>query len=299
MRIFDLEYLFYKNLRSVRRSYAQRRFRRNGGRHLTSTRLVRVGAFALLGVVMTGAVLTGPATPEEHVEEAPAVLSATASPEEVVEEEVRRIPDSPDAPQTSAQALYLIDGASGEALYARNETEARPVASITKVMTALIVLNNYALDERIATPTACTALAGNQVGLATGEEWTVEELLYAMLLLSASDATCTLASHYTSVPDFVAAMNLQAQALGLSATSFTNPIGLDEPGQASSAADVVRLGMHLMGNDDFRRIVATPEIEIQGRIVTNTNELLGILRGLQGIKTGTTDAAGECFLFFG
>jgi serine-type D-Ala-D-Ala carboxypeptidase (penicillin-binding protein 5/6) len=106
-----------------------------------------------------------------------------------------------------------------------------------------------------------------------------------------------LSTHVAQLSDYVAAMNLRAQSLGLTHTTFVNPIGLDDRGHLSTARDIITLGKTALLDETLRRIVATPSITIQGKVLENTNELLGTTNGVFGIKTGYTEEAGECLLF--
>lgn len=210
---------------------------------------------------------------------------------------VTKIPDAVDVPVLTAKAAFLVESTTGLTLFESNADGLLPPASITKILTAILALENYQLDETIVVPTQCVGLEGTLIGLQAGEVWTVEEMLYGMLVPSASDATCALASRVSQVTDYVAAMNLRAQALGLNSTRFANPIGLEDPEHRSNARDLVALGRLAMQDPVIRKIVSTKEIDLHGRKIVSTNELLGQLEGLVGVKTGFTAEAGECLLF--
>jgi D-alanyl-D-alanine carboxypeptidase (penicillin-binding protein 5/6) len=135
------------------------------------------------------------------------------------------------------------------------------------------------------------------MGLVAGERLTVEQLLWGLLIPSGNDAAMALARHSAgSVDAFVERMNQRSQALGLRQTHFANPHGLDATGHVSSAADLLALTRQLWGYPLFREIVQTAEITIAGHPLRSTNELLTTFSGANGVKTGTSDAAGQCLL---
>jgi len=202
----------------------------------------------------------------------------------------RLFPSSTPMATISAQAAYVIDSQTDTVLYEKNSDQRLPMASLTKIMTALVVLENFQLDEVIAVPELCTQLPPFRVGYAVGQKLTVEELLYGMLVASASDASCAL-SHYFE-GNFLELMNQKAKELGLTQTYFENEVGLDgENGNhLSTAKDLVKLGKVALKNGVFRKIVGTAQW--QGLI--STNELLATLPGTTGIKTGYTEQAKGC-----
>ena len=201
-----------------------------------------------------------------------------------------RIPDSPPMATVSATAAYVIDGETDTVLYEKNPDQRSPMASLTKIMTAIVVLDNFQLDEIVAVPELCTHLPPFKVGYAAGQKLTVEELLYGMLVSSASDASCALSHHFDG--DFLELMNRKVVELGMTQTHFENEIGLDgENGNhLSTAKDLVILSKEALKNGVFRKIVGTA----QWQGLTSTNELLFTLPGTTGIKTGYTEQAGGC-----
>ncbi len=164
------------------------------------------------------------------------------------------------------------------------------MASLTKIMTALVVLENYQLDETVAVPELCTHLPPFKVGYAAEQKLNVEELLYAMLVTSASDASCSLSHHFKG--NFLALMNQKAEKLGLADTHFENEIGLDgqNGNHLSTAKDLVKLSGEALKNGVFRKIVGT----LEWRGLNSTNDLLSTLPGTTGIKTGYTKEAQGC-----
>lgn len=210
-----------------------------------------------------------------------------------------------------AKAGILEDAVTGQVLWARDETSVRPIASITKVMTALVILQAGGLDRKITVPKSVTAYAAkygaNAAGLIPGQVFTVDELMHAMLIVSAADAAYTLANAYgPGLPAFIAKMNAEAAKLGLAHTHFTSPDGLPYPSETSTfstPAELIRLGEVAMGYQEFRSIVALHIYNIpkgDGHTAysfTSSNELIGRYPGVVGIKTGFTNAAGHTLLF--
>ncbi len=194
---------------------------------------------------------------------------------------------------TSARAAILVDADSGRALYEQNADEQLLIASITKMMTAVVALENCPTD-RLYQVQSTDMAEGSSMYLAVGEELTLEELLYGLMLSSGNDAALAVAHCVAgTVEDFVALMNDKAKELGLANTSFANPNGLDAEGHYSSARDMATLASYAMENEAFSRIVSTKSITIGARTLTNHNRLLSSYEGCVGIKTGYTKAAGR------
>ena len=210
-----------------------------------------------------------------------------------------------------AKAGILVDATTGQVLWSEGENTVRPIASITKVMTALVILQAGGLDRKIAVPKAVTAYVAkydaNAAGLIPGQVFTVDELLHPMLILSAADAAYTLANAYgPGLPAFIAKMNAEAAKLGLAHTHFTSPDGLPYPTETSTfstPAELVKLGEIAMGYQEFRSIVALHYYNLpkgnghSAYSFTSSNELIGHYPGVVGIKTGFTNEAGHTLLF--
>ena len=210
-----------------------------------------------------------------------------------------------------AKAGILVDATTGQVLWADGANTPRPIASITKVMTALVVMQAGDLNQEILVPKAVTGYVakydGNAVGLKPGQVLTTDELLHAMLIESAADAAYTLANFYgPGLPAFVAKMNAEAAKLGLRHTHFTSPDGLPYPTETSTystPAELVKLGETAMAYPEFRSIVGLRVYNIpkgDGHSfysLSNDNALLGAYPGAVGIKTGFTNAAGHTLLF--
>lgn len=199
-------------------------------------------------------------------------------------------------PKLSAEAYLLYDLDANQLLLSHNVHAALPPASLTKLMTALLVLEQADLTAEV-TIERSDLVGGATMALRAGEMLTVEQLLWGMLIPSGNDAATALARHVAgSSKAFVELMNQRAQALGLAASHFVNPHGLDVDGHTSSAADLLLLTQLLWRYPLFRQIVAVDTAEIAGHQLRTTNELLGQDNRINGIKTGTTDRAGQCLV---
>jgi D-alanyl-D-alanine carboxypeptidase (penicillin-binding protein 5/6) len=196
-----------------------------------------------------------------------------------------------------------VDLGSGQVLFAKNPDERRPIASVTKIMTALLVLERSDLADVVtvsanASPNG-SAAGLSTLGLRTGERISVRELLYALLVQSSNDAAVALAEHVSgTVGAFVTEMNRRAKQLGLRDTRFSSPNGLDDHGY-SSPADLAELTGLALADPVFAKVVATRVYEIPSpsgppRVVQNRNVLLWLYPGAFGVKTGFTTAAGYC-----
>ena len=201
-------------------------------------------------------------------------------------------------PKLDARAWILIDPRDDSILASKSPDKHLPIASTTKLMTAYLALKKLKPNQMIAAPSYHpSASAEIELGLRPGERMKVRDLLYGLLLPSASDAAETLAVGVSgSVPAFVAAMNRAAQRLGLTDTSYANPIGLDDPQNYSSARDLVRLASILLRNPLFARIVNAPSATLRSgdhpRQVTTRDTLLNQVPWINGVKTGHTLGAG-------
>ena len=210
--------------------------------------------------------------------------------------ELRAWAEQATPPQLSAQSYLLYDLGSERVLYDHNSAVARAPASLTKLMTALLVLEQADINSTVTVVPGDLA-EGATMGLAVGDVVSVTDLLWGLLLPSGNDAANTLARHVGgSVDNFVAAMNRRALELGLQQTHFVNPHGLDADGHVSSAADLLVLTRELWAFPLFRSMVGTANAQWNERELLNTNELLSSFAGVTGVKTGTTDNAGECLV---
>ena len=194
---------------------------------------------------------------------------------------------------TSAAAAVLMDGESGRILYAHNPDQPMPIASITKIMTALVALEQCDPATEY-TVTGEDMAEGSSMYLKAGETLTLEALLYGLMLPSGNDAALAVARCVSgTVEDFVAAMNARAKELGMTNTSFANPSGLDDPAHFSTARDMAVLTRAALAREDFQAIVSARSVTVGERTLVNHNKLLGWYEGCVGVKTGYTKTAGR------
>lgn len=199
-------------------------------------------------------------------------------------------------PDVKMKAGVLMTS-DGRILWARKPSNHRSIASITKIMTAVVAMEEGDLAEKVKIPKAARRVGESTSYLEAGDTLTLSELLEALLVKSGNDAAYAIAIHVAgSEEEFVKLMNAKAAELGLTNTRFTNSHGLDEGDQYSSAADVGVLSRYAMTKPEFRRIVAQKKavVATSGRRidVENTNLLIGNYEGANGVKTGWTDRAG-------
>ena len=200
------------------------------------------------------------------------------------------------APAVQAEAAVVMSG-DGSVLYAKNADTRRLIASTTKLMTALVCLENASLGDAVTAQERHCRVEGSSMYLKAGERYTVRELLLGLLLSSGNDAALALAE-YTACSEgaFVQMMNRKAQELGLRDTHFENPHGLDAKSHYSTASDLARLMLACMENGAFRSLAVQRSAEVKGLTLLNHNRLLTLCPGCVGGKTGYTRAAGRCLV---
>ena len=187
-----------------------------------------------------------------------------------------------------------MDGNTGQILSGENVHQRSLIASTTKIMTALVVLETMDIRQRVTVPKEAVGIEGSSMYLREGEELTVSDLLYGMMLHSGNDAAVALAIACSgSLPGFVRKMNEKAAELSLSNTHFDNPNGLDGDTHYSTAYDLGMLTAYALKVPGFRDIVSRKEITLGGRSLRNHNRLLWMMDGIIGVKTGYTRAAGR------
>jgi D-alanyl-D-alanine carboxypeptidase (penicillin-binding protein 5/6) len=206
--------------------------------------------------------------------------------------------------QLTAESVYAFDLGTATLLYEKKSREKLYPASTIKMLTALVAIDYYQLDDLLSVD-AEGQIIGNKINLQSGDQLRARDLLAALLLSSANDSAYVFANNYPGGIDaFVTAMNNKARELNLADSQFYNPAGLDEVNQLSSARDLNILARELLKNDYLRELVATPYLEINSIAknsenqenlyqLFNTNQLLGTVGGVKGVKTGTTDWAGQ------
>ena len=206
------------------------------------------------------------------------------------------------AQELPARSAVLLDAGSGQLLFEKNAHEPMPPASITKIMTLLLVME--AIEDgsiRWEDPVTCSehaaSMGGSQIWLEPGEQMTVEELVKAAAVKSANDASMALAEHVSgSEGAFVDRMNARAQELGMKDTHFVNPTGLDAEGHLSTAYDVALMSRELLRHPDITKYTTIwmDSLRDGKTSLVNTNKLVRFYEGCTGLKTGTTDGAGSC-----
>ena len=197
-----------------------------------------------------------------------------------------------EAVEVSAAAAVLMDADSGRLLYEKNGEKRMLIASTTKLMTALVALEQGGLQQEI-TVTGGHMAEGSSMYLRPGEKLTLETLLYGLLLCSGNDAALAVTECMGGAVPFVARMNEKAAELGMENTHFANPNGLDDEEHYSTAEDMAKLAVAAMDDPVLRRVASTRTARIGGRTLTNHNKLLSRVEGCVGLKTGYTRAAGR------
>lgn len=209
----------------------------------------------------------------------------------------------PAPPTVSAKAAILMEAGTGKVLYAKNERERRAMASTTKIMTTLLTLESYGLDEPFTVDANAIKVEGSSMGLVEGDIVTKRALCYGMLLPSGNDAAGAGAVAVAgSVEAFVQMMNDRAKEMGLNDTSFVTPSGLDADAHYSTAYDMALLAREALRNPDFAAICASQSAKVEfgsppaARWLRNSNKMLSSYSGAIGVKTGFTDKAGRCLV---
>jgi len=212
---------------------------------------------------------------------------------------------APVPPTIKARSAILVDLDTGSVLYQRDAHGRYAPASLLKVATALVALEHLGLDQVVTVPASINQLPwdSTRMGLRAGERLTVRELLDGLFLNSGNDAAITLAEAAMPRATFIALMNAKAAQLGLVDTHFVNPVGLDDPGQYTSAADLARISIELITRfPDVATIAATPRLTLPATathhayVLYNLNQLLRTYAGATGLKTGWTGRAGGCLV---
>src|SRR3989338_6943325 len=202
-------------------------------------------------------------------------------------------------PGFTARAVLIKDLITDTILYQKDANIPHPIASTTKIMTALVA-SEYFKQNSVLSVGSSANIPGSRVGLVYGEDLSFRALLYGMLLNSGNDAAFTLAENYQGgVSGFVSAMNKKVLELNLKNTHFDNPAGFDSPNHYSSAADLAKITEEALKNDSLARIFATKQTSIVSldkkytHQLTNLNRLLSQVKGVLGVKTGFTEGAKE------
>ena len=302
MKIFDLEYYISSFFRRVRV-----RFRKAVRRREISGPLF----LRYLSVLVISYNLFFVARPLKKIEPAVGGDVLSESIQDLKSKDVApvRIEGTDEPNEFLAKAALIMDATSSAVLFEKNKDFRLPPASLTKMMTALLTLENKKLTEEIIVSQNCTEVDGLKIGFKAGQRYSVENMLYALLLPSASDAACVLSENVfpeaSASAQFIVRMNQRAKDLGLSDTNYTNPTGLDGPNgdHYSTAADLLSLTREVLKNEDFRKVVSTRQKKIgslsgqETFLLKTTNELLLENNGFSGVKTGSTPKALGCLSF--
>lgn len=209
--------------------------------------------------------------------------------------------ESTDEPIINSRIGVIYDRKSGRVIWGKNDNKRSAMASTTKIMTCIIVLENSNLNDEIIVSSRAAGTGGSRLGLKKGDKITIHDLLYGLMLRSGNDAAVALAEHVGGDKEgFAKLMNNKAKELGLKDTHFVTPHGLDDPEHYTTAYELAQITDYALKNEKFAKIVNTKDytISINGysKGLTNTNELLGYLQGVNGVKTGFTNNAGRCLV---
>lgn len=204
-------------------------------------------------------------------------------------------------PTINSRSAIIYDRNSNLILFGKNENEKRKMASTTKIMTAIVVIENSNLDDIVTISSKAAGTGGSRLGLHTNDKITVKNLLYGLMLCSGNDAAVALAEHVgKDVSGFATLMNNKAKELNLSNTHFVTPHGLDNDEHYTTAYELAVLTDYALKNEVFCKIVGTKNATITinnySKTLSNTNELLGNLNGVYGVKTGFTNGANRCLV---
>lgn len=209
-----------------------------------------------------------------------------------------------EQPEISAESGLIVDINSGNIVFEKNSKKEMKIASLVKIMTAVVALEHRRLDEKIIVSERAAGIGENTMGITEGEVYTLEELLYGLMLNSGNDSAYAIAEGVAgNVSDFVDWMNIKAGELNLSDTEFFDPSGLDD-NTNSTAVDLVKLSRYAMQNEDFKKIAGTVDVELpysemhKYLYLENQTNLLTTYPGVGGIKTGYTEEAGYCLVTY-
>ena len=202
-----------------------------------------------------------------------------------------------EPPKIDAGSAIVMDAMTGRVLYEKDAYSKKPIASTTKIMTAILAIEHGNLDDMVTVSKRAAAIGGSTIHLRAGEKLSLRDLLYGLMLNSGNDAAIAIAEHIGgTVERFAEMMTEKARQLGAKNTNFKTPHGLDNPDHYSTAYDLALITRYALGNETFNQIVRTQTAQIQGRSLYNTNEMLDLYPGADGVKTGYTSKAGRCLV---
>lgn len=220
---------------------------------------------------------------------------------EIKEELVETAKTLNNEPKLNSRVALVYDRSSGRVLYEKNGNKQTPMASTTKIMTAIVVMENSNLSDIVTIDSKSAGTGGSRLGLKKNDKITVNDLLYGLMLRSGNDSAVALAIHIGgSIEGFAEMMNQKAKELKLINTHFVVPHGLDKEGHYTTAYELAKIADYALKIDKIKEIVSTKTCTIsinnKPKIITNTNELLGSVNGVYGVKTGFTNGAGRCLV---
>lgn len=222
--------------------------------------------------------------------------------EEITQEDyVQVINQTKDEPTLNSRIAVAYDRKSGEVIWGKDEHKRTAMASTTKIMTAIVTLENCDLTQTVTISKKSAGTGGSRLGLKVDDKITMNDLLYGLMLKSGNDAAVAIAETVGgSVEGFAELMNEKAKELKLENTHYVTPHGLDDPEHYTTAVELAKLADYALQNETFAKIVNTKNytVTINGypKSISNTNELLGYLEGVNGVKTGFTNNAGRCLV---
>lgn len=212
--------------------------------------------------------------------------------------------EAKELPPVTARSILIADITNHKVLKEINANAKLAPASTTKLVTTLVALDLYDLNDKVIIPEFCTQIEGQKSGFYANDMFSTEDLIYSLLVNSGADAACSLSVGKVSYEEFVDLMNKKAKALGMYNTHFSNPVGLDSQNgdQYSTAIDLYKAALVVRDNEFLKNVISTREKTIKGAEgfeidLYTTNELLWTLPGSVGIKTGKTEAAGEVLIY--
>ncbi len=201
--------------------------------------------------------------------------------------------------QNNAKAAITIEAQTGISLYEKNADEQLPMASTTKIMTALVALENADINQTFTVSETACKVEGTQIGLLAGDQISLNDLLHMLMMKSANDAAQTIAENISgSLEAFAELMNERAKQMGLTHTHFENPHGLPSDNHYTTARELALIAAEALKNDTFAQIVSTKKkkLDYHGLVIENSNRLLSSYEYTTGVKTGFTKAAGRCLV---
>ena len=218
-----------------------------------------------------------------------------------IQETIETSSNPKSKPNINSRSAIVLDRNTNAILYGKNENQKRPMASTTKIMTSIVIIENNDLNDIVTISKKAAGTGGSRLGLKFNDKISVKDLLYGLMLRSGNDAAVALAEYSgESVQQFANLMNNKANSLGLKNTHFETPHGLDSSEHYTTTYELAILTDYALKNEIFSKIVNTQNININingnSKNIHNTNELLGYLNGVNGVKTGYTSKAGRCLV---